>query len=762
MRIVTIFISCLFVYSCGKPVAPSNLEHQVSLYDGILSDVPNGLESYGTLVNPKRLLFVRNRLCALHDLGVQCFGSDPSGLTVFTAGRVSGLTITDYDAGCLIEDGVTKCFGNNRYGQLNVPSTLNDIKAVSAGGGHTCTLGGSKVKCWGYADNYQTNPPTLQNPKYLTSGGHTSCALDDSGLKCWGRYGMRDALDVPNDIKTPEVVSIGYSHACALEHGKISCWGDDTYGQIGVPLGISKVRAVSVGFFHSCALTDSNVVCWGLNSDGQTIIRDDLKNPSQISAGFNHTCVIDGSDVKCWGRYYPSLVLQAPKNLRNPRMLTSGNAHSCVLDDDGVHCWGENFFGVNEVPQGLKNVSFIASGAHHACAADDSGLKCWGENTDGQATVPRDIVNPIDIGSYDTQSCVLDEIGVQCWGRGFTVPPQDLINPSMLAVSRTSACVVDGTSLKCWGRSDRMEPSKVIFDDVKSPKQLVSTERDEFCLLDAKGIRCGNYGGSGENIDVPYVQQPGLVSLLPGGGCAANFNRVGCWGTFLYSNWESKFGDIKAVAVNKAPFRTCMIDGSGVDCRGTMANPVSKVTRFKGDWAGSLAGLLYGDKRELLNNIQTEIASHIPSRHRSNPEQMLMVMLLNNWIHSIETEAIQRDVIPTWDEHRAHLEKFEFVHSAAGIQRSQSTLRVAVGLLNAAFASTKQYLTAASQRDVDHLRLLFGSVLAHSDVSHADQSELVNAIQLKKSLLNEIDGSERLHPTRLLIADTAQWLTLSR
>lgn len=207
--------------------------------------------------------------------------------------------------------GGVRCWGSNDSGQLGDGTTAdtstpvdvsglgNSVRAIAAGGAHTCALmaeGG--VKCWG-----------------ANSAGQLGSGIDSNS-------------SVPVDVSGLEggvtALAAGGAHTCAVgSGGGVKCWGSNAYAQLGtgtttdarIPMGVSDldgwVSAVVAGDLHSCALmTDGGVKCWGYAGSGGLGVGVPADVPGltsgvrAISASYAQTCALTiGGAVKCWGGF---------------------------------------------------------------------------------------------------------------------------------------------------------------------------------------------------------------------------------------------------------------------------------------------------------------------------------------------------------------------------------------------------------------------------------------------------------------------------
>ncbi len=281
----------------------------------------------------------------------------------------------------LDQSGDVYCWGNNSAGQLGIGSTINSnlpvqvagvpagARKVTVGNFHSCALLSSgEVYCWGdnrfgglNVDNamaqMQLTPIKTASTGYsdLDAGGIATCGLRNNAVVCWGQafaaemqvtWQSRQITGATNILS----LSVGQEHGCAVtQDNKAICWGNNGMDQLGtstMPSNVStavtviesgqqlgNVVSIHAGGTHSCARTGNDeVLCWGANFGGQLGTGDlsgvNQPEPTQVSA------------------------LQG----RGTESLSLGTFHSCAFDGLGaVSCWGNNSDG--EIGDGSTGIS---------------------------------------------------------------------------------------------------------------------------------------------------------------------------------------------------------------------------------------------------------------------------------------------------------------------------------------------------------------------------------------------------------------------
>ena len=179
----------------------------------------------------------------------------PSGLTnVFTLaiGASSGPSRKHNLA--VLADGTVVAWGQNEFGQCNVPAELYSVIAVTAGGDFSVAL------------------------------------KSDGTVVAWGDNSVGQ-LNVPAGLDSVASIGAGRYHTLALrKDGTVIAWGLNSAGQVNVPIEATNVAAIAVGVGHNLILrSNGTLFAWGLNSQGQCDIPSNLPLINVISAGSFHS-----------------------------------------------------------------------------------------------------------------------------------------------------------------------------------------------------------------------------------------------------------------------------------------------------------------------------------------------------------------------------------------------------------------------------------------------------------------------------------------
>ena len=280
------------------------------------------------------------------------------------------------------------CWGDNQYGQCDVPGDLGEVKQIAAGNKHAMVfLEDGSVRCWGYDNwgqcavpkNLGLDPGLFKlfkkgsKVKAIDAGKDHSLALLENGtVKSWGYDLTIDFLtpyQLPCEVKQISVLE--RSSMALLADDTVRCWGG-SWGifdmRLGDPDDLSEVKQIAVGMDHAMALFyDGTVRCWGKMLEERKIILKDLKEGCSVEI----KPAVYMSDSNEYGQ------CDIPKDLGKVKQIAAGDCSSMALLVDGtVRTWGHNMVQVPDNLMGVKQIATKGSGT--IALLEDGTVRCWG------------------------------------------------------------------------------------------------------------------------------------------------------------------------------------------------------------------------------------------------------------------------------------------------------------------------------------------------------------------------------------------------
>lgn len=250
---------------------------------------------------------------------VVVWGDNTYGQTNVPSGLTNAVQIAAGTDHCvaLTADGRVFAWGSDSWGQSDVPGEIgtNAIRILATGQSSLAVLADGSVVKWGCAG---VNPDGNQFTGFTDACGATSLTvagtnavlaiMDDGCTAAWGSGGC-SLTNVPSAHTNAGCIQEfggGINHSCLLcpESHTVTAWGDNTYGQTDVPASATNVTCVRGGLKYTIALrSDGKVVSWGNNAAPQ--IKTALTPGNYfvaIAAGYTHNLALrDNGKALGWG-----------------------------------------------------------------------------------------------------------------------------------------------------------------------------------------------------------------------------------------------------------------------------------------------------------------------------------------------------------------------------------------------------------------------------------------------------------------------------
>ena len=530
---------------------------------GTSFDIPDIPESFSDGVTDAA---IASNLCVIKNGEPICIATDDTPVLHPPAGLSDLVDIEiNETAACTTDiEGRLACWESNSYFNLaKYPDGPDIAVTLAAGKHHTCALDQNGVKCWGQNDYGQLDVPVgLGNVTELTAGENWTCATHESGETCWGF----ERHSPPADLGNVSSVDSASNHSCAINSTGVHCWGSDTYGQSSVPAGIDAPINVKVSNTFSCAQSNDTLSCWG-NKDALTSLPQNLSNIQQWGLNDLGGCVLDDLGVQCWGIYTSDV----PADLANVSKLAIGGDRTCALAQGVVSCWGR--FPYHAVVPDLTDVKDIMIAGQKMCALESNRISCWGSTGSLDENLTKDITNISSVDAGENHICAIKQNKVECWAKAnianqvFIDVPVAMGSIKQVTMGKSVACAIGDLANACWGRATLASSYINDYpDNFQQAEQIAIGSDTSACMLDNGNVTCW---GRRSNSPMP-VGLTGVTEIKAQDGtfCALHSDKLSCWGFESFSSPDSWEGIIDFSIIASSTSRDiCAITSSGVKCR---------------------------------------------------------------------------------------------------------------------------------------------------------------------------------------------------
>jgi alpha-tubulin suppressor-like RCC1 family protein len=479
-------------------------------------------------------------------------------------------------------DGTVVAWGNNTYGQTDVPASASNIVSVAAGFYHSLALrSDGTIIAWGNGFSGSTNVPTaLRNVASIAAREMYNLAVVETGPP---RF-VRQPTDLTVHAGSQAILSL----RLAGTHPLAGQWLHDDSPVADATscfLLLTNVQSGDGGQYvftatNSLGRTNSQPAhVTVLNSPfvatppsrksvppGQTLCLQ--VNPFGVPS-FNYRWQLNGVDLQDDGRISGTTSSNLCVDALTYGDIGSysvvvGNAFGFVTNlmaqvtVSPIIAWGDNSAGQTDVPATATNAVAIAAGGDGGlCLRADGSLVAWGNNANGQNEIPLSVTNVISIAKGESHAVALCADGsVIAWGDNFY--GQTNVSPAarnVIAVaagySHSLALRADGAGIS-WGSSA----------SVSSFRYLVAIAAGNYFSL---GLRDdGTVVGAG--ISVP-PEATNVTAIAAGDShCLAldGLGKVIAWGNNYFGQTNVPSAATNIVAIAASGDRSLALRADGV------------------------------------------------------------------------------------------------------------------------------------------------------------------------------------------------------
>lgn len=323
-------------------------------------------------------------------------------------------------------DGSAIGWGDNRYGQSDVPAIARNLSAIAVADNHSLALTNDGIVLgWGDTTSGKSNvPPLGQKAVSIAASNYNSFAvLEDGKVVGWGdttfpSFNFR-LLPIPDSAMDAISVHAYEGHAVVRKrNGRVFAWGSNSFNESNYPESEKGLHGLALGGEHVIGFRpDGSVVGWGSRYSGLASpvywFEKPLGEITTIATGGGALFALDVRGKIHVAGSFIGPVYDIPGDLGFVTSIAAGDRHVLALISDGtVRAWGDTLFGNTNVPSGLRDVASVHASADQSAAVLSSGrIVRWGNTIANLDSLTQSLGQPVKFSLGDWHVLMIDSAG---------------------------------------------------------------------------------------------------------------------------------------------------------------------------------------------------------------------------------------------------------------------------------------------------------------------------------------------------------------
>lgn len=334
----------------------------------------------------------------------------------------------------LLQDGSVRGWGDNSFGQIDLPTALKGVKSLDARDDNSILiLADGKPLVLGDTVNglhrLPANLPTLQKVVLTTYGDAAAVVTVTGEVVIWGKGYDSTRWKKSGSWSKVSTLAAGNGFVLALnENGTLGIIGDTARKVLNLPDSLFGIKSIAASNLVGAALTEANLIAWGTNFKGEAVKDFHFGKAKVFSGAMTLLTLTDhgelSNEYQSGGGPAALAYSNQGKTDRIRSVSIDDRAAAVVNDSGGISVYRIGMGGIDLGPNfddSVRSVNIHSAATFQGAllmGLQDGRVMNAGKAHDkyGPNTLPMDSIPVIDLKAGNSHAVALKADGkVHCW-----------------------------------------------------------------------------------------------------------------------------------------------------------------------------------------------------------------------------------------------------------------------------------------------------------------------------------------------------------